>query len=78
MVKASATMRWVRRGTSLMTPAATHYITNKVMADINVTGELATNRIFRHGDTGQIIFIDMCRSSLSIAKVTKDLAHVIL
>ena len=39
--------------------------------------ELATNRIFRHGDTGQIIFVDMRRSSLSIAEIAKDLAHVV-
>jgi hypothetical protein len=28
-----------------------HHIANEVTADINVTGELATNRIFRHVDT---------------------------
>ena len=54
-----------------------HHIANEVTADINVTGELATNRIFRHGDTGQIVFVDVCRSSLSIAEITKDLAHVV-
>jgi len=50
-----------------------HHIANEVTADINVTGELATNRIFRHGHTGQIILVDMRRSSLSIAEITKDL-----
>jgi hypothetical protein len=51
-----------------------HHIANEVTEDINVTGELATNRIFRHGDTGQIVFVDMRRSSLSITEITKDLA----
>ena len=57
--------------------ACGHHIANEVTADINVTGELATNRIFRHGDTGQIIFVDMRRSSLSIAEIAMDLAHVV-
>jgi hypothetical protein len=28
-------------------------------------------------ETGQIVFVDMRRSSLSIAEITKDLAHVV-
>jgi hypothetical protein len=57
--------------------ASGHHITVKVTADITVAGELATNRIFGHGDTRQIIFVDMCGGSLSISEITEDLAHVI-
>jgi hypothetical protein len=56
---------------------SSHHITDKVTSDINVAGELATNGIFGHGDTREIVFVDMCRGSLSISEVTEDLAHVI-
>jgi len=49
--------------------ASRHHVTDKVTADIDVVGELASNRIFGHGDTREIIFVDMCRGSLSISKV---------
>jgi hypothetical protein len=34
-------------------------------------------RIFGHGDTREIIFVDMCRGSLSIFEISEDLSHVI-
>jgi hypothetical protein len=57
--------------------ASGNHIADKITADINVTGKFATNRVFGHGDTCEIIFVNMCRGSLSISEVTEDLAHVI-
>jgi hypothetical protein len=53
--------------------ASRHHITDKVTSDINVAGELATNGIFGR----EIVFVDICRGSLSISEVTEDLAHII-
>jgi hypothetical protein len=42
-----------------------------------VTGEFASNRIFRHGHAGEIVFINVCRRKLRNSKITEDFAEVI-
>ena len=55
--------------------ASRHHVTDKVTADINVAGELASNSIFGHRDTREIIFLDMCRGSLSISCFNSGLVY---
>jgi hypothetical protein len=37
-----------------------HKLPHKITTDINVSGEFASNRIFRHGHAGEIVFINVC------------------
>jgi hypothetical protein len=56
--------------------ASSHHIANEVTPDINVTRELATNGIFGHSYTREIVFVDTSRGNLSVSEITEDLAHV--
>ena len=55
-----------------MSPERYNNTTDKIAAEINAAGEFVTNKVFGHGDTYEIIFVNMCRGSLSISEITED------
>ena len=49
-----------------------HKLPYKITTDINVSGEFASNRIFRHGHAGKMVFINVGGRKLS----AEDFAEV--
>jgi hypothetical protein len=49
---------------------------HKITTDINVTGEFASNRIFRHGRAGEIVLINVVGRKLRNGKIVEDFAEV--
>jgi hypothetical protein len=54
-----------------------HHVADKETTDINVARKLAPNRVFGHGNTRQIILVNLCRGSLGKSKVAEDFPHVV-
>jgi hypothetical protein len=54
-----------------------HHIADKGTTDINVARELAPNRVFEHGNTREIILVNLCKGSLGKSKVAEDFPHVV-
>ena len=53
-----------------------HKLPHKITTDINVAGEFASNRIFRHCHAGEIVFINVCGRKLRNGKIAEDFAEV--
>jgi len=56
LVRASATILCVRKGTSLRKETIEEF-THIVLADVDMTGELSAHRILAHRNTSEVVFV---------------------
>jgi hypothetical protein len=55
-----------------------HHGTHKVKADTNVARKPAPDGIFGHSNTREVVFVDLCKSTLGKTKVAEEFPHVVL
>ena len=69
-------MSCVPRGMSLIIPAQKGKFMNVVSTNIDMSRVLAADWIYGHGDSRQILFVDIRTTFLKVAEILKDITDV--